>query len=73
VTSEVRGFVEECLPMMRLAFNARLQQDALAAGISREELPYLPIPRALIEGVDEGYRARLSELLNEFLKRRSRW
>lgn len=63
---DVHMFVEDCLPRMRLAFGARIAQDLRAAGFDPE---YLPMPRALIEGVDAGYRARLTELLNEFVKR----
>lgn len=71
VVSDVRGFVEDCLPMMNLAFSARVAQDALEAGLDPEYLEYLPIPRALIKGVEDGYRARLTELLHEFVRRRS--
>jgi hypothetical protein len=68
MASDVREFIEDCLPMMNLAFSARMAQDAREAGLDPE---YLPIPRALIKGVEDGYRARLTELLNEFVRRRS--
>jgi len=70
VASDVRGFVEDCLPMMGLVLSVKMAQEAREAGLDPE---YLPIPRAYLKGVDDGYSARLTELLHEFVKRRSRW
>ena len=50
-----------------IMFNRRIAQDALEAGVAPEYIGYIPIPRALIEGVKKGYRARLTELLHKFI------
>jgi len=65
--SEIRGFIEDCLPRMMIMFNRSIAQDALEAGVAPEHIGYIPIPRALIKGVEEGYRARLTELLHKFI------
>ncbi len=71
VASEVRGFIEECVPIMMQVFWAMAKEDAIRAGVSPENLPYIYMPREFLSDIEDGYRARLTELLNEFLRRRS--
>ncbi|MEK6751376.1 MAG: hypothetical protein AABZ00_03840 [Chloroflexota bacterium] len=67
MASDVQGFVENSLRMMRIIFSQNIAEDALKEGMDPKYIPYIPIPRALIEGQDNGYRARLTELLNKFV------
>lgn len=69
--SEVQEFVEQCVPMMKLVFCAMVVDEARRAGVKPEDLPYIYIPRKFLSGIEDGYRARLTELLNQFLRRRS--
>jgi hypothetical protein len=65
VASDVREFVEDCVPMMSITFLKGEAQEAREKGINPD---YLPIPKAFMQGLKDGYRARLTELLNEFVR-----
>ena len=62
--SNVREFVEECLKRVRIVFLKEWAQDARERGLNPD---YIPI-EALMEGLNDGYRTRFTELLNKFIK-----
>lgn len=71
MVSDVSSFVSMCLLMMRGVYLTQIRQEAIESGIPPEDTPFLPIPRALMSGVEDGYKARLTELVSEFVRRRS--
>jgi hypothetical protein len=60
-------FINVCLPMMKKTLRAKIASDAAEAGYDPTDLI---IPPTYIKGIEDGYRTRLTELLNAFLIRR---
>jgi len=68
-TSDIPQFVEDCLPGMHFAIYRRVREQALSDGVPREDLNNVFIPRTVIEGVEDGFRTRFTQLLQEFVRR----
>lgn len=63
---DVGRFVDACVPMMHTMISLELAGDAYSAGVSPDDVI---IPRSYIRGLEQGYRARLTQLLQGFIRR----
>jgi len=65
--SGIELFINVCLPMMKTALRVKLLQDARESGIDAADLV---IPSDFTKGVEDGYRAQLTQLLQGLIKQR---